>query len=192
MSNAGFITITSATSGTGNGTVNYSVAANPTAGVRSGTITIAGQTFTVNQLAPTWVGPVGIAPSQTEIKTWSWQGRTYAYVKLWFPNAGYRVVNWGQAVRSDNDFSIDVTVEWFTGASVQAVTTTAQIYDLGVVADGNYTFSFNTPGTLDDGTAVEILVKSQAFTVSSAAPPPNPIDTAREFVWRFFSSRPGP
>src|SRR5262249_12281318 len=40
--------ITSGTSGTGNGTVNYSVAANngPT---RSGIITIADQTFTINQ-----------------------------------------------------------------------------------------------------------------------------------------------
>ena len=188
VSNTGFITITSASSGTGNGTVNYSVAGNATAGARSGTMTIAGQTFTVNQPAPMWVGPVGLGADQTDIKIWTWQGRTYAYVKLRFPNAGYRVVNWGQVVRADNNFSTAVTVEWFTGGSVQAVTTTAQIYDLGVVADGNYTFSLNTPSTLDDpggvgdGTAVETLVKSQAFTVSSAAPPPNPIDNAREFV----------
>ena len=36
-------------SGTGNGTVNYTVAANPTASPRTGTLTIAGQTFTVTQ-----------------------------------------------------------------------------------------------------------------------------------------------
>ena len=47
-SNAAWITITSGASGTGNGTVGYSVAAN-TGAVRAGTITIAGQTFTVNQ-----------------------------------------------------------------------------------------------------------------------------------------------
>ncbi|MFN0113011.1 MAG: reprolysin-like metallopeptidase [Blastocatellia bacterium] len=47
-SNAAWITVTSGASGTGNGTVNYSVAAN-TGAARSGTITIAGQTFTVNQ-----------------------------------------------------------------------------------------------------------------------------------------------
>ena len=51
-SNAGWITITSGSSGTGNGTVNYSVAANPGPGTRTGTLTIAGQTFTVNQAAP--------------------------------------------------------------------------------------------------------------------------------------------
>ncbi len=47
-SNAAWITINSGASGTGNGTVSYSVSAN-TGAVRAGTITIAGQTFTVNQ-----------------------------------------------------------------------------------------------------------------------------------------------
>lgn len=49
ISNATFITITSGASGTGNGTVNYSVASNPTSTSRTGTMTIAGQTFTVTQ-----------------------------------------------------------------------------------------------------------------------------------------------
>lgn len=48
VSNAAWITVTSGASGNGNGTVGYSVAAN-TGLARSGTITIAGQTFTVNQ-----------------------------------------------------------------------------------------------------------------------------------------------
>src|SRR6185295_88012 len=48
-SNASFITITSGSSGSGNGTVNYSVAANTGTGSRNGTMTIAGQTFTVTQ-----------------------------------------------------------------------------------------------------------------------------------------------
>ena len=49
ISNVPWITVTSGSSGTGNGTVNYSVAANPLSSPRSGTITIAGQFFTVNQ-----------------------------------------------------------------------------------------------------------------------------------------------
>lgn len=48
QSNNSWITITSASSSLGNGTVNFSVAAN-TGNARSGTITIAGKTFTVNQ-----------------------------------------------------------------------------------------------------------------------------------------------
>ncbi len=49
-SNVSWITTTSATSGTGNGTINYTVQA--TSAARTGTITIAGQTFTVNEAGP--------------------------------------------------------------------------------------------------------------------------------------------
>lgn len=48
-SNAAWITVTSGSSGSGSGTVGYSVAANGSISSRAGTLTIAGQTFTVNQ-----------------------------------------------------------------------------------------------------------------------------------------------
>jgi hypothetical protein len=48
ISNAVWLTISSGSNGTGNGTVNFTVAAN-TGAARTGTLTIAGQTFTVNQ-----------------------------------------------------------------------------------------------------------------------------------------------
>ena len=48
-----WITITKGASGTGSQTVSYSVAANTTNSARSGTLTIAGITFTVNQAAAT-------------------------------------------------------------------------------------------------------------------------------------------
>src|SRR6185369_329753 len=51
VSNDAWITITSGSSGSGNGSVGYSVAAN-VGGTRNGTITIAGQTFTVTQTGP--------------------------------------------------------------------------------------------------------------------------------------------
>ncbi len=50
VSNNGFITVTSGASGTGSGTVIFTVAANSGA-ARTGTTTVAGQTFTVNQAA---------------------------------------------------------------------------------------------------------------------------------------------
>lgn len=49
-SNANWLTITSTPNGSGNGSVTYSVAAN-TGAARTGTLTVAGQTFTVNQAA---------------------------------------------------------------------------------------------------------------------------------------------
>ncbi len=56
VSNDPFITVTGGTPGNGNGTINYTVASNaasPTynGAARTGTITVGGQTFTVNQAA---------------------------------------------------------------------------------------------------------------------------------------------
>lgn len=63
-SNDSWITITSGSSGTGDGTVRYAVAAN-TGNARTGTMTIAGQTFTVNQQAPAACG-YGIRPTSAD------------------------------------------------------------------------------------------------------------------------------
>lgn len=49
VSNTPWITITSGANGSSNGTVGYSVAANTTRKNRSGSLTVAGQTFTVTQ-----------------------------------------------------------------------------------------------------------------------------------------------
>ena len=49
VSNASWLTVTSGSSGNGNGTVNYSYASNGTTSSRSGSITIGGNTFTVTQ-----------------------------------------------------------------------------------------------------------------------------------------------
>jgi all-beta uncharacterized protein/BACON domain-containing protein len=49
VSNATWITITSGSAGTGNGTVNFTAAANTTGSDRNGTLTIAGRTFTLTE-----------------------------------------------------------------------------------------------------------------------------------------------
>ena len=51
-SNAPWLTITSSASGSGPGSVSYSMPANPGPSSRIGTLTVAGQTFTVTQAAP--------------------------------------------------------------------------------------------------------------------------------------------
>jgi hypothetical protein len=51
VSNAAWLTIQSGNSGTGNGTVNYSVTANPNVDWRGAALTIGGQTFLVTQAA---------------------------------------------------------------------------------------------------------------------------------------------
>ncbi len=52
-SGSGWISITSGSAGSGNGTVYYTVAGNTTTSARTGTMTIAGQTFSVSQAAGT-------------------------------------------------------------------------------------------------------------------------------------------
>jgi hypothetical protein len=49
VSNTSWLTITSASSGIGNGSVTYSAASNNTGATRKGTLTIAGRTFNVKQ-----------------------------------------------------------------------------------------------------------------------------------------------
>jgi len=49
LNNAGWITVTSGSSGSGNGAVSYSITANSSTSSRSGVLTIGGQTYTVTQ-----------------------------------------------------------------------------------------------------------------------------------------------
>jgi hypothetical protein len=122
---------------------------------------------------PQWQPVVLTAQQIDQIKAWTVGGRTYVYVRPKFPDAGYRIVAWGQPTRTGNDFVVDASLEKFNGVSIQAVVTTAQIYDLGPLANGVYNFNFKTSGTLS---------KTLQFTVGGTAPPPNPMDDARQFV----------
>lgn len=66
-SNASWLTITGGASGAGNGTTSFSVAANTAGTARSGTLTVAGLTFTVNQAAAA-CGAFTISPtSQSDV-----------------------------------------------------------------------------------------------------------------------------
>src|SRR6218665_432649 len=63
-SNVGWITVISGASGTGNGTVTYSYKANMSESERTGTLTIAGQTYTVTQAGHPLVSD-GYEPNNT-------------------------------------------------------------------------------------------------------------------------------
>ena len=65
-SNASWLTVTSGASGSGNGRVAFSAAANSGA-ARSGTLTVAGQTFTVSQAAAAPVCTYTISPRSADL-----------------------------------------------------------------------------------------------------------------------------
>ncbi len=129
--------------------------------------------WTVNNCGASFV-PATLSASQVEFKNWTVDGQTSIYVKLSFPNAGFRVASWSTPfVSGPNAFTVNAGVEQSTGPSAQVLTNTAQIYNLGAIPSGAYTFTFQNFGT---------TVKTHNFTVTLAAPPANPIDDARTFV----------
>jgi hypothetical protein len=64
-----WIHLTSGTSGTGNGTINYTVDANPNAGGRAGTITVAGRTFVISQQGTAPCSTNSISPTSASFTT---------------------------------------------------------------------------------------------------------------------------
>lgn len=137
-------------------------------------LTNAGQVTYIPR-AP-WVATT-LSEPQVELKSWTIGGRTSIYVKLNFPNDGFRVTNWGTPSQGGNNFTVNTQVERFNGAIVPAISNTAMIWDLGPIPPGNYTFTFRTSGT---------TAKVLNFTVSATPPPANPIDAAQEFVtWQY-------
>ena len=129
---------------------------------------------TVNWSIPCDWSPATLDGSQVEFKNWTINGETFVYVKLNFPDAGFRVANWGSPfVSGVNSFSVNASVERFNGGAAQVLTNTAQIYSLGAIPAGSYSFTFQNFGS---------NVKTHNFTVTLAPPPANPIDDARTFV----------
>jgi len=129
--------------------------------------------FPVSSTTP-WQSAILTQNQIEQIKAWTVGGRTYVYVQPKFPNAGYRIVNWGSLAHTGNNFNADASVERFTGPSIQSVVTTAHIYDLETLSAGNYTFTFKNSGT---------LVTSLGFSVGGAVVL-NDIDDATKFVRR--------
>ncbi len=141
VSNDGFITITSGGSGTGNGTVHYSVAANSSTNPVPGTMTIAGNTFTVNQAGAAAPGECTFTLNPTTITLPAKGGKKSVSVK---------------AVGTD--------CTWTAVANDSFITITA-----GASGTGNGKVSFTVPGNTNT-TALSgtITIAGQTFMVNQA------------------------
>jgi hypothetical protein len=142
-SSVAWVTVVAGASGTGNGAVAFRVAANTGSG-RTGTIVVAGQTFTVTQAATAPTPCVySIAPANTAIGPLGGTG-TVAVTTV-----------------TDCAWTAATTADWI------AVTS-------GASGSGNGSVGFAVapnPGSARTGT---IVVAGQTFTVTQAAPAPAP------------------
>ncbi len=177
-SNADWISIIGASSsaeyGIVTGALDYSVAPNATPAARTGSLTVAGRTVTITQAAADsqWQ-PTTLSAEQVQFKSWQYQGRVYAYTKLVFPDTGYRVADWGQALKSGGTFTVDVKIERLRDTTLPVETSTAQIYDLGISSHAGYTFVLRSSAN---------AAQTFSFTSTSGALGANPLDVPRDFV----------
>ena len=140
-SNDGFITITSGSSGSGNGTVHYTVAANSSTNPVTGTMTIAGDTFTVNQAGAAAPGVCTFTLTPTVEKVTVRGGKKSVSVKAKGTNCTWTAVS--------NDSFITITA--------------------GTNGTGNGRVSFTVPGNTNTTALVGTLtIAGESVTVTQA------------------------
>jgi hypothetical protein len=127
-SNVPWITVASGATGTGNGTVTLNVAAN-TGSARAGTVTIGGQTFTVNQAAAGPVCSYSIDPTSQTVGSDSGTGVPIAVTAgagcAWTAtaNAGWLQITSGSSGTGNG--TVTFTFSNFSGSSRTATLTIA-------------------------------------------------------------------
>lgn len=130
-------------------------------------------------------GKISFAQGETWVAAWSsfsaqvvnvatCEGATAARLRLTFPHAGYRVVDWGTVSRSGNHIFIDARIERWTGAAIQVITIVDHVYRLGELAPGTYTLVLRSYGNEHS---------RQPIVVRGDVPPTgHPLDDTEFFV----------
>ncbi|HEX8921322.1 MAG TPA: hypothetical protein VF766_07575, partial [Pyrinomonadaceae bacterium] len=99
---------------------------------------IKSQQFDPSLVVERWE-PTTLASNRVGVRIWTTSGGvTSTKVEFYFPDTGYRVVDWGQVSRSGNDFSVDVKAEQWTGESMARTTLLDHDYELGTLTAGTY------------------------------------------------------
>jgi hypothetical protein len=182
VSNTAWLQVTSGASGTGNGPVGYTVAAN-TGGARTGTITIAGQTFTVNQAAAVPVitnlsATSGVYGASLTITGQNF-GATQGAVKIGGFASGVQITNWtntsitviaarsgpvtvitGGVESSPSSQSFQVTTPYFnvnlSNSSVKVIKNKKAEFILGVTFFNSFTTTAGITLALQGGQAATL------------------------------------
>jgi hypothetical protein len=179
ISNAAWLTVTAGAAGTGNGTVGVNIAAN-TGAARSGTITIAGQTFTVNQAA--FVAPCtySIAPTSQNVdaaaSTTSVTVTTTAACS-WTAASGAPFITVTSGASGTGNGSVGLSIAANTGAArsgtVSIAGQTFTVNQAAIVAPCTYSIaptSQSMPVLGGTGTVTVTTTSACAWTAGSNAP----------------------
>jgi hypothetical protein len=145
--------------------------------VRSRGHNVRGVTFDPSQIVEHWEG-ASLTRNQILFTVWTVGGVTFTGVELWFPDEGYRVVEWKAPERAGNDFVTRVRLERFTGrASTLVSGRDKRLFALGTLPP-NETFTVSVE--FQDGARVS----TSPFTPAGTARPAsmNPLDDPAFFV----------
>ncbi len=145
LSYASWITITSGSSGTGSGTVYYSVAANTGTSDRIGTMTIAGKTFTVTQTSKT--------PTSVSISGYSTVNES-SYTA--YTATAYFSDSTSQNITSSAIWSENSSYAYFDSYTKGKLITQAVTSDQYVTLTASYTYSGVTKSVTKTVTIVNI------------------------------------
>ena len=159
VSTAGWITVTSGASGTGNGTVNYSVTQNTGAKSRTGALTVAGKTFNVTQagVPPTISGQspssgaTEVSPSTTVSVTFS---ETMSASSI--TTSSFTLTQGGSPVSGSVSYDAGTQTATFTPSA-------------NLVYSTSFTATLTTGVQDSEGVA---LASSSSWSFTTAAPPP--------------------
>ncbi len=152
-SDAGWLTVTSGASGSGNGSIGYSVAGNSTSSQRVGRLTIAGATFTFTQagaacgytFAPT-TRTVGTAATTGSVGVTSATGCAWTAAS----SATWLSITSGGTGSGNGTINYSVTAN--SGSSVRSATLTVGTSTFTLTQSGSCTYGLS-PTTLNVGTA---------------------------------------
>jgi BACON domain-containing protein/all-beta uncharacterized protein len=174
-SNATWVTVAAGASGTGNGVVTLTIAAN-TAVQRDGTVTIAGQTFTVSQAA---VAPCSFSISPTTQSVPAQGGSVPVQVTsasgcAWTATSGATWINVSGAGDGNGNGTVTVVVAANTGnARSGAVTIAGQTFTVNQATGCTFSIAPSSQAFGSDPNSGVVTVTTQAgcsWTSSSSDP----------------------
>ncbi|HKE84677.1 MAG TPA: BACON domain-containing carbohydrate-binding protein [Vicinamibacterales bacterium] len=172
-SSAPFVTITSGASGTGNGSVAFSVAAN-TGGARNGTMTIAGQPFTVSQAAAPAACTYSISPTNQNVASSAGTGTVTVSTSsacAWTATSTAMWITITSGSTGTGNGSVAFSFAANTGAARSGtITIASQTFTLMQAAPCTYSISptaLNAPDTASSGTVSVSAGSTCAWTATS-------------------------